>query len=171
MSDHTPDAAERPLVSRRTLEIVVAFAFLVLSAIVLSDSWRLGFHWRPNEGPAPGYFPFYIAILMIGASLFNLYKAWGDRAGSSETMVTVEGFGRMSAIMVPAIVYVFAMQFVGIYVSSAIYIAGFMMFFGKFKPLVALLTGLSVAGWAFAMFEIWFLVPLPKGPLEAALGY
>jgi hypothetical protein len=23
----------------------------------------------------------------------------------------------------------------------------------------------------FMMFEVWFLVPLPKGPLEAALGY
>jgi putative tricarboxylic transport membrane protein len=23
----------------------------------------------------------------------------------------------------------------------------------------------------FVMFEIWFLVPLPKGPIETALGY
>jgi hypothetical protein len=23
----------------------------------------------------------------------------------------------------------------------------------------------------FLIFEVWFLVPLPKGPLEAALGY
>jgi len=24
---------------------------------------------------------------------------------------------------------------------------------------------------AFLVFEIWFLVPLPKGPLEHALGF
>jgi putative tricarboxylic transport membrane protein len=23
----------------------------------------------------------------------------------------------------------------------------------------------------FLMFELWFMVPLPKGPLEALLGY
>ena len=43
------------------LDIVVALLLLVVCAIVIYDSNRIGFHWIEGEGPAPGYFPFYIA--------------------------------------------------------------------------------------------------------------
>ena len=59
----------------------------------------------------------------------------------------------------------------GIYVASAIFIAAFMMYLGKYKwPTTALVSiGTMVA--FFVMFEIWFKVPLPKGPLETYLGF
>ncbi len=171
MSDHTEELDEKPLISRRTLDISVGVIFLILSCIVLYDSKRLGFTWRPNEGPAPGYFPFYIAIVMAGASLYNIFRAWQDRSGADEVMVTVEGFKRMSAVFVPALVYIFAIHYLGIYLSSAIYIAGFMMFIGKFTWVKSVLVASAIGLACFIMFEIWFLVPLPKGPVEALLGY
>ncbi len=51
----------RPLFSNRAADIVVAVLLLVVCAIVIHDSNRIGFHWIEGEGPAPGYFPFYIA--------------------------------------------------------------------------------------------------------------
>ena len=60
---------------------------------------------------------------------------------------------------------------VGLYVSSAIFIAVFMRWQGKFSLVKSCLTGLIVSVVLFAMFEIWFNVPLLKGPLEAAFGY
>lgn len=166
-----PNGDERPLLSRRTLDLAVGIAFLIATAIMLYDSNRIGFSWRPNEGPAPGYFPFYIAIAMLIASLINLFNALRDRAGKDDVMVTVEGFTRMSAIFGPALLYVLAINFIGIYLASALYICGFMIFVGKFSLLRAVLVGFGIALASFVMFEIWFLVPLPKGPLEAALGY
>jgi putative tricarboxylic transport membrane protein len=175
MSDITePTVEERhepALVSIRTADIVVAGLFLVASAIVITDSVRLGFNWKPNEGPAPGYFPFYIAVVMAIASAVNLARAIVSKAEGEETMTTRTGVLRMSAIFLPAVLYVFVTSYIGIYVSSAIYIAAFMYFFGKFPIWKALAVALPISLVSFLMFEVWFLVPLPKGPLEAAFGF
>lgn len=165
------EAQEPALVSVRAADIAVAVLFLIASAIVITDSTRLGFHWKPNEGPAPGYFPFYIAVVMAISSAINLARAVISRAEGEETLTTRTGVLRMSAIFVPALIYVFAMDYIGIYVSSTIYIAAFMLFFGKFPLWKALAVSLSISAISFMMFEVWFLVPLPKGPVEAAFGF
>ena len=36
---------------------------------------------------------------------------------------------------------------------------------------IAVAVAVAVPVLTFLMFEIWFLVPLPKGPLESFLGY
>ena len=63
------------------------------------------------------------------------------------------------------------MQFIGLYAAMAIYIAAFMMINGGYSVLKALPFAAVVPVIVFVMFEIWFLVPLPKGPIEAMLGY
>jgi len=165
------DEHEPALVSMRTADIVVACLFLVASAIVIKDATRLGFNWRPNEGPAPGYFPFYIAVVMAISSAVNLTRAILSKAEAEETLTTRMGVLRMSAIFVPALIYVFATGYIGIYVASAIYIAAFMYFFGKFAIWKSLAVALSISAVSFMMFEVWFLVPLPKGPIESAFGF
>ena len=133
MSHEAEDNEEPMLISYRTAEIAVAVFFLIICAIVIIDSVRLGFRWRPNEGPGPGYFPFYIAVVMGIASIVNLVRALPHTVKGSRTLVTVPGFWRMATIFVPALVYVLAIHVIGIYVASAIYIAGFMYFVGKFS--------------------------------------
>lgn len=168
---HHDDAEEPKLASYRTMDIVVALLFLVASAIVIADSLRLGIAWRPNEGPAPGYFPFYIACVMALATIVNLMRALPPTDAGAETMVSVPGLQRMAAIFVPAVLFVFATIYIGIYVSSAIYIAAFMIVVGKFEWWKALAVALGIAIVNFLMFEVWFLVPLPKGPLETYFNY
>ncbi|MET0606372.1 MAG: tripartite tricarboxylate transporter TctB family protein [Beijerinckiaceae bacterium] len=170
MSSHD-DVDEPQLVSYRTMDIAVALLFLVASAIVITDSLRLGIAWRPNEGPRPGYFPFYIAVVMALASVVNLVRALPNTPRGAETFTSVPGIQRMAAIFVPALLYVLATSWLGIYVSSAIYIATFMIFVGQFAWWKAAAVAVGVSLTSFFMFEVWFLVPLPKGPLEAALGY
>jgi hypothetical protein len=48
---------------------------------------------------------------------------------------------------------------------------GFMITVGRENIFKALLVSVLVPIGLFFMFEKWFLVPLPKGPLEAWLGY
>ncbi len=163
---------EPRLVSNRTMEIAVSVFFLIMAAIVIYDSNRLGFHWQENEGPASGYFPFYIALLMSIASVVNLVNAiLGKTEGAADTFVTAPAFKRVLAVLIPAIGYVAVMQYIGIYVSSAIFIFGFMIILGREPVLKAIAVAVGIPFALFMMFEIWFLVPLPKGPLEAMLGY
>ena len=160
----------RSLLSNRTAEIIVALLLLGVCAVVIFDSTRLGFNWREGEGPAPGYFPFYIAVILGGASLVNLVSALRGH-GAGEIFVSARPFGRVLAVLVPSIVYVALIGYIGIYVASGIFIMLFMVVIGRQNPLKAVGVGAAVPLALFFMFEKWFLVPLPKGPLEAWLGY
>ena len=44
-------------------EIAVAALFLMAGVLVMYDSVRLGSTWG-DDGPKPGYFPFYIGLIM-----------------------------------------------------------------------------------------------------------
>jgi putative tricarboxylic transport membrane protein len=166
-SEHEPK-----LTSNRTMEIAVSLLFLVVSAVFIYDSLRLGIVWHDNEGPASGYFPFYIAVLMAGASIINLISALRDSAGDGgDTFVTKPAFMRVLAVLVPTIVYVGLIQILGIYVASGLFIIAFMLAVGREGILKSICVGVGVPLALFVMFEIWFLVPLPKGPLEQMLGY
>lgn len=165
------EAEGQALASYRTMDIAVAIFLLIICAIVMTDSIRLGIAWKPNEGPEPGLFPFYMAVGMGIASLITLVRALPHTEAGAETMIAVPGLKRMAAIYIPALLFVLGTGFIGIYVSAALYISAFMIFFGKFAVWKAATVSLSISIVTFMMFEVWFLVPLPKGPLEAALGY
>lgn len=165
------DSTETPLVSHRAMEIATALFFLLASAIVIYDSVKLGFGWKESEGPAAGYFPFYIGVFMALASLVVLFQGLVQRVGKGRTFVTREGFKSVILVLVPLIIYVAAIDHIGIYIASAVYIALFMWHFGKYNILTGLGVGAGVSLALFAMFEIWFLVPLPKGPIETYFGY
>lgn len=167
------DAPQGPsLASNRTLEIIVALVLLAGSAIVITDSIRLGIGWREGEGPAAGYFPFYIAAILGISSIAILLAAVMSRDPDlSESFVSRSAFERVLTVLLPAIIYVFVMQFVGIYVASAAFILFFMIAVGGESVLRSIAVALVVPLFFFFMFERWFLVPLPKGPIEALLGY
>ena len=180
MHDKDAEDDSRALVSNRTMEIVVALLLMGGSAIVISDSVRLGFGWQEGVGPAPGYFPFWVAVILGVSSLVTLVTAALGH-GAGETFVSLRPFGRVLAVLIPSLIYVALVGGIslgpvdvprlGIYVSSAIFIAVFMIAVGRESILKALAVGVVVPLGLFFMFEKWFLVPLPKGPLEALLGY
>jgi putative tricarboxylic transport membrane protein len=158
----------RPLISNRTMEIVVALALLAGCALVIYDSVRIGFGWRDGEGPAPGYYPFWVAIILGVASLVNLLSAVRGH-GAGEIFVSSRPFGRVLAVLVPSLLYVGLIGYLGIYSASAIFIFIFMIIIGRENLFKAIGVATVVPTALFFMFEKWFLVPLPKGPLEDCL--
>ena len=168
MQQEAPQAEEVSAASKRTLEIVTAVFFLLVGSVVMWDSSRIGAGWG-SEGPQSGYFPFYIGLLMNLASAVNLLLAL--KSSKAESFVSKPAVKLVLAIFLPCLVYVAAMQWMGLYVASLIFIAVFMRWQGRFSVLKSGLTSLIVVVVLFVMFEIWFKVPLIKGPLEAALGY
>ena len=77
----------------------------------------------------------------------------------------------MLAVLLPLAAYVAVLGFIGIYVASAVYVALFMWRFGRYPLVRGAIVGVAIAVVLFLMFEVWFLVPLPKGPVESLLGY
>ena len=156
-------------VSVRALDIGVALAFIGLGAAVMVDNYRLGASWGP-DGPQSGYFPFYVGLVLVLSAAIVLAQAV-FRRGQRRVAIGRAQARSVLALLVPTIVYVAAMAFIGIYVASAVYLAYFMRLLGHYRWTVILPTAIGIPVALFALFEIWFLVPLPKGPLEDWLGY
>jgi putative tricarboxylic transport membrane protein len=170
MQDNQQAADQRSVVSTRTMEIVVAVLFLVVGAVVMMDSLRIGAGWIDPDGPQAGYFPMRMGAIMSIASLVVLVQAIMAR-GPGKPFVDRHALKQVLLVLLPAAVFVVAVNFIGMYVSAAIYIAVFMMYMGGYKWHMSVAVGLAVAIVLFFMFEVWFLVPLPKGPIEDLLGF
>ena len=183
MNDENP-SGDPAGISTRTVEVVVALLLFAFGATVLIDSYRLGASWG-SDGPQSGYFPFYIGLLVCISSVATLGQAmfaqWRDRkkifsgavARRRALFVAWGPLRQVLSVLLPAAVYVLCVQLIGIYVASAIYIALFMVWLGKYTWLRSAVVGVLVNACFFLMFEVWFKVPLFKGAFNplAWLGY
>jgi len=160
---------DKPAVSRKTMEIAVTLIFLLFGLVVCWDSWRIGARWG-SDGPQAGYFPFYIGLIINFCSLITLVQALRIKAADNTPFVLRGQLKMVVMVMVPTVVYVALINWLGIYVASTIYIALFMWWLGKYSWIKYVPVSVGVSVSFFLMFEVWFKVPLPKGPLESALG-
>ena len=172
MTSPQEPAVERTGVPTFAIEAAVAALVVLLGAVVLFGSRKLGSGWT-SDGPGAGYFPFYIGwILCIsGAGIF--YQSLFGKKRNTEIFVDSEQLHRVLTVLVPAAVFVGAIQLVGLYIASAIYIAGFMIFLGKYNKAKSIALGVVIAALLFLAFQVWFKVPLAKGYLDPLgfLGY
>ena len=171
MSNHGSETDNSPAVaSNRRMDIIVGALLLAMSSVFMFDTYRIGIGWVEGQGPAAGFFPFWVSLVMGVASIINIVRAALNlEEDGAETFVTRTAIARVLTVLVPTAIYVLLIQFIGIYVASAIFIIGFMLA-SKETLLRAIPVGLGVPLALFFMFEKWFLVPLPKGPLETMLG-
>ena len=155
---------------RKSAELAVAAFIFLLGAIVIVDSVRLGFGWQEVHGPRPGYFPFYIGLIMCVASLVNAARALMVRGADNKTFVAVGQLKLVLSVLVPTMLYALLVTWIGIYISSILFIAFFMRWLGKYPWWKVIGVSLGTAVVIYLVFEKWFKVPLPKGPLENLLG-
>ena len=156
----------RPAFGIKSAEIALAVFLLAFGAIVIYDSVRLGAKWL-DDGPQAGYFPFYIGALICLAAAINLVSA--VRVQKDKAFVGIDQLKLVLAVLVPTAIYVAAIGWIGLYVASALFVAFFMRWLGKYPwwKIAAVAIGNSVV--FFLIFEVWFKIPLPKGPLETLL--
>ena len=171
VEDPTASDADSPAVtSTRVVDVVVSLSLLALALTLGWDNWRTGAAWD-STGPQPGYFPFYLSVILGAASIYGLVAAFLSRKDSAETFVTRAQLRRVIAVFVPTLLFCFATQFLGLYVASFLLILGFMRMVGKIALWKSLLTAFVFTAAMFVTFDIAFDVIMPKGPLEAAFGH
>jgi len=158
-----------PAVGARGPELAVAGFLMAVGGLVIADSLRVGTGWA-DDGPRSGYFPFYIGCLLVAASGWTFAKQLLRWARDSTPFAERAQIVQVVAVLVPMVAYVVAIFPLGIYLASAALIAYFMWHFGKYRWRVTLPVAVGVPLFFFAIFERWFLVPLPKGPIEHLLG-
>lgn len=154
------------------IEAIVAGLVLIAGLVVIFGSRKLGAGWT-SDGPGPGYFPFYIGLITAISGAGVLYQALLGKNRNTEIFVDGEQFRRVISVLIPAAVYVLAIQVIGIYVASTIYIALFMIILGKYSAVRSVIVAVAVSVLFFCLFEVWFKVPLFKGMFDplSFLGY
>lgn len=160
---------QRPALRDKTAEMAVACFTFLLGAIAMYDSWRLGARWAA-DGPQTGYFPFYVGLIVCIGSTVNFIRGLLMSEKDNGTFVEVGQLKLVLSVLVPSAVYVALVGWFGIYVPSIVFIAFFMRWLGKYPWWKLLLVSFGTMTFFYVVFEIWFQVPLPKGPVEALLG-
>jgi hypothetical protein len=165
---HEQSAAPKA-VSRWTLELIVAGMLFAVGSVVIFDSRRLGSGWSA-DGPQAGYFPFYMGALLCLVSALIAVGSWRNRELKRELFLSAPQLRLVLRLLVPLAVYVALLAFTGIYLASWLFMGFFMWRSGTTRWWSTLLIASATVAALFAMFELWFNVPLPKGPLELWLG-
>jgi putative tricarboxylic transport membrane protein len=170
VDDPTAPASDSPAVATmHTVEAATYVALLALALLLGYDNWRSGMGWA-KDGPQSGYMPFYLCVILAGASLWGLAHVFRRRKETATTFVTRDQLRRVTQVFVPTLLFCAAMQWLGLYVASFLLVAGFMRFIGRIAWWKALLTSFLFAFAMFATFDMAFDVIMPKGPIEALFG-
>ena len=166
MSDPSK-APGSPGPGQRAVEMGVALFMLALGAIAMIGSLQVGIGWGA-EGPKSGFFPFWVGLIVVLASARNAWRALA--ISRSRLFAEWDQIAQVRKVVIPMAIYVALVPFLGIYVASALLIAGFMRWLGRYGWVLTLAVAILLPILIYVTFEDWFLVPLPKGPLEDWLG-
>lgn len=160
---------DRPAASTRTLELVVAALIFLLGTIVIYDSFRLGVRWL-DDGPQAGYFTFYIGALICFSTGVVFALALRDKVKAKKAFVTRGALVQVMRMLIPSIIYVVLIKLIGIYVASTLFVSYFMRSLGRYAWPITIGVAVGVSVVFYLLFEAWFKVPLPKGPVESWFG-
>ncbi len=160
-------------IKRLHMEIATAATLASVGALGATGALELGVNWS-DSGPLPGYFPFYVGIILIIAAIASAAQAIvRARMGSDEmreTFLEPEQTQRVLSFFLPMIVFVIVTVFLGTYIGTALYLFYVAWRNGGYKPQTALLIGIVFSIMLFFVFEKAFQVRLHKGPVEEILG-
>src|SRR5215470_19347854 len=120
--------------SHRSVEVGVAAFMALLALIGIYGSLKVGIGWG-DEGPRAGFFPFYVSLVVLISCAVNITSAL---AAHDKGRVFAE-WGQLRqvlSVLAPTIIYVALVPYIGIYVASALLIAFFMIWFGRYSLIV-----------------------------------
>jgi hypothetical protein len=153
----------------RTADIGCGALLAVVAIIVIVEGLRLGIGWS-SDGPLPGFFVFYLGAALLASAAVVVAGAI-RRSRDTAPFVAPGQLRSVATVFFPAVTMVILTHVVGLYVSGALYLATYMRWIGRHRWVTIVLVAVGIPVVTFLVFEVWFLVPLPKGPLETRLGY
>ncbi|MEK7385626.1 MAG: tripartite tricarboxylate transporter TctB family protein [candidate division NC10 bacterium] len=152
----------------RVADLVTAAFLMLIGGAVIADAVRIGIGWG-TDGPKSGFFPFWLGLIMVlmcaAIAIQALVRA------SRRAFVSRAQLRPVLKVLWPAVAMVVVMQWLGLYVAAAFYTGFSMRWIGRHSWLAVAAVAVGFPLVTFFIFEKWFLVPMPKGPLEAWLGY
>ena len=160
-------------------EIIMASFWAALSVAILFEIQVIPFTkqpigWAKGLGPQAGWFPFWLAVIMLICSLIVLIpkvlQAVREGLGEDTTFVSVEGFKALMNAFLPMLIYVITIPWLGFYLGSTIYLIYYIRMVGKHSWTLSLFTGIIFSVSVFLIFEKALKLTLAKGFIEPILN-
>lgn len=165
----TTDPNERPLVSWFGLQLATALGTLLFGATIVFGAIEYDIGWD-ERGPEPGYFPFWMGLLVIAGSIGTLVETVLKRHEKTGVALTWGQAGRVASFVWPILAFLVVTSFFGLYVAMIVYLFTVMVLHGSYRIPASLAVSVGSALVFYFLFDKWLKVPLMKGPLEAWLG-
>jgi hypothetical protein len=154
----------------RRADIIVALFLFGLALLIAWESLQLDIGWGVN-GPAGGFFPFWLAIGLAICCLVILAQAIRQPAAPPPgPFVARGGWVPVLKVALPATAMVALSELIGLYPAAALYIGFYMRWIGKHHWLLVFAVSLVVPLISYVIFDKWFLIPMPKGLWGEYLG-
>jgi hypothetical protein len=169
---HPQQPDGRPAITTRAAELGTAIFTALLGVLVIAGAREQGTGWN-DAGPEAGYFPFYIGLILLLASIGTMLGTLRRWRVLGVAFVERGPFRHVMSVFVPMCVYGFGIYLLGTYLASALFIAWFMWRerggsrYGIAK-IAMIAIGVPVA--SYFIFERWFSVPLHAGRLVSLFG-
>jgi len=155
------------MISRRALELATAALTGTFGATVIVSSIDNGIGWS-TAGVDAGTFPFLTGLIVLLGSLWNLARGWLE---SRNVLVSSSDLRHLTALFVPAVVFVAAIPLIGVYLASACYMLGTLALLHRLSLQRSLLIATATPLALYLVFERMFQVSLPHGALGDVIGF
>lgn len=143
-------------------ELVMALGLVAGALLLVREAMRLPIAWTAS-GPGPGFFPFWLAVGVTACAVAVLVRTWraGRRRGAP--FIPAGAWKPLLIVFLPMMAVVALINYLGIYLGGAVYLAGYMRLVGRHRWLQVAAVSAAVPLVLFLIFERWFLMPMPKG--------
>jgi putative tricarboxylic transport membrane protein len=145
-------------------DIITALILMLFGLIVAYDAIEKGIGWAA-EGPRAGFFPFVMAVLVIGGTALVIRQAMKGTSSLKGTKRFVEpgGMKPIMIVIVPAVLMILLTEVIGLYLAAILYLVGYIKWAGNHSWRTSLLIGILVPLVSYIVFDKFFLIPMPMG--------
>jgi Tripartite tricarboxylate transporter TctB family len=155
------------MISRRALEVATAALTGTFGAAVVASSIDNGIGWS-TAGVDAGTFPFLTGVIILAGSVWNLARGWLQ---TRDAAISSSDLRHVTALFVPAVVFVAAIPLIGVYLASGCYMLGTLALLHRFSLPRSLLIAVATPLALYLVFERMFQVSLPHGALGDVIGF
>lgn len=153
----------------RTAEFLMAVVTVLAAIALMVKSAQNNIGWVPGRGPGAGAWPFWLAALMLLASIATLWRWF--RGITPESRNTEQFIDRDTLFIVGVtlgslIVLLALTHIIGLYLSLMLFLLFYLKIVGhhSWRLTIALTIGIPV--FVFGLFEWALTIPLPKAMSE-----
>lgn len=145
------------------MEIGAIVVFAALNGLVIYDALRLG-PGVNDSGPLPGFFPFGLGLILALGLIGCLVAAIRnpDRQPFFKVSEEVEDLAKVGA---PIVVSVIVMPWLGLFITSGLYLFVFMAWYGQFRWYTSLAGGIILPFLLWAVLREAFNLSMPMSVL------